>query len=662
MGNRASSRQFDDQQYQESFAHTTGREQRIRVHWEPFDVFAERVGNSKKSLTEEQIKQMWDASVGDPHCGAKKVAGLWCLPRFLGLIDDLVDNTMTSSGCSRSVKITDPQEVQSYGEESSKMMKTAQERVEQMFLAETGKLASSHNTLDEDVAEPYAPAITPLFPSTLSRDLKRKMAVEEREEQELMDSIALATAEAVQKESNNPQASPGGEGRKQKRSNTDDLRKVEVRQFCSNKAATARNQYEKQATLVTDSNKLLQELAVPPCAESDDAQEAERDFKAQRTDMFKLLTNALETLKGSLKECTDALTQQANTFCSLEQASEERQIEVQTEAKTVAKKFASSQALKNVTSAIGEAGKFIKLMEKKLTANTSRRSTQASSSEGAAKDKLGMDSLRSTKERLGSDFVKGVSADPAVVVRPVDAMAVLLNPEDAAKKAAKAIQSLEYYKKQSKWLRKHMDTRSLPQAMASIMHAKAADGVADQLRDIKCPDQFEEKVEFVGSEKGWGMEIFTKQFYIVTNNHCSVGCTPYSVGETKMLLDGEEFFLGLPADRCPGSGIAQKIAFLTKASVTDLDGLMQLDGSFRGVLNPGGILAVPAGSILMTVTGESGSEGLRWGFLGDVDADTKSRMERIIAGSQTAYEDLKDHEGLSNWLKYIKFHLRMASA
>ena len=61
----------------------------------------------------------------------------------------------------------------------------------------------------------------------------------------------------------------------------------------------------------------------------------------------------------------------------------------------------------------------------------------------------------------------------------------------------------------------------------------------------------------MGSEKSWGTEIFTDQFYVVTTNHCNVGCTPYVVGETKMMLDGEEFFLGLPADRCPGSSISQ---------------------------------------------------------------------------------------------------------
>ena len=84
----------------------------------------------------------------------------------------------------------------------------------------------------------------------------------------------------------------------------------------------------------------------------------------------------------------------------------------------------------------------------------------------------------------------------------------------------------------------------------------------------------------------------------------------------RVVLSGEETVVGINCKVCPGVGIPAKVAFLSGASVAQLDQLKEngAGGVFRVHLTQGSLLAVPPGFMCLSLAGADGSEGVRWGW------------------------------------------------
>ena len=94
-GRRSNSgaRLWEDSLFEESERTTAGHEERERIVWEPFDVWAPRTRfergidpkDDQQTLT---LKAEFARHLSNSDPGGKKVRGQWCLPHFVGLIED----------------------------------------------------------------------------------------------------------------------------------------------------------------------------------------------------------------------------------------------------------------------------------------------------------------------------------------------------------------------------------------------------------------------------------------------------------------------------------------------------------------------------------------------------------------------------------------------
>ena len=84
---------------------SVGQEERERIMWEPFDVWAPRIRlergiDPKDDSQTSVLKAEFARLLSNPEVGAKKVRSQWCLPRFVGLIEDCYSEVVHSNASS----------------------------------------------------------------------------------------------------------------------------------------------------------------------------------------------------------------------------------------------------------------------------------------------------------------------------------------------------------------------------------------------------------------------------------------------------------------------------------------------------------------------------------------------------------------------------------
>lgn len=93
-------RVWSDHQYNQWLERRTGEETRVRIRWQPFDVWSESL--LLRGKTEQECQALIEEKCADQSVGAKKVHGVWCVPKFMGVIQEVADSNMTVSSIART--------------------------------------------------------------------------------------------------------------------------------------------------------------------------------------------------------------------------------------------------------------------------------------------------------------------------------------------------------------------------------------------------------------------------------------------------------------------------------------------------------------------------------------------------------------------------------
>ena len=297
---------------------------------------------------------------------------------------------------------------------------------------------------------------------------------------------------------------------------------------------------------------------------------------------------------------------------------------------------------------------FITTINKQLAEVT--RSIGDGETDNKSGSAVGGVSLKHMKESLRDKFDYGVEKfDDKSNAVPLTELGVFLLQGRACDEAIDTLCEIPYYVKQSKWLKRHLTMNALKTVMSSILQPAAAKRVSELLATI-LPDGWNPKLTFVGNEKAWGNEIFDKQFFAACKDFLSSGTTAYGIGELRYIINGEETVAGLPLGVCPGGSIAQKVAFLSGASVSQFGTLLGVPGFFRAHLTKGSMLAVPAGYMVLNVSSDSqGSEGLRWGYWPAESSEAaRGKVIEVVESSMESYKEFRNHVGLKECVAFLK--------
>jgi hypothetical protein len=90
-----------------SFTGATGVEERIRTHFVPFDVYAQRLLQLHPDWNESKLEQEWFERLDNPHVRKRIINGEECVAMFEGLIVDEVRSHSSGATFSKSRTLQD---------------------------------------------------------------------------------------------------------------------------------------------------------------------------------------------------------------------------------------------------------------------------------------------------------------------------------------------------------------------------------------------------------------------------------------------------------------------------------------------------------------------------------------------------------------------------
>ena len=164
--------------------------------------------------------------------------------------------------------------------------------------------------------------------------------------------------------------------------------------------------------------------------------------------------------------------------------------------------------------------------------------------------------------------------------------------------------------------------------------------------------------------------VFGCQAFGQIEKFCNIGCNPFGISETRLLLDGAYLVAGVKVSEVPGTTLKNKIeSLLTGPGMERFVGLAQepLHGFMKVHDEVGTLVSTPENHIVLTCglfeeDGE-GASGIRWSYLRGTltKADIKSVGDTCNA-LVTIYPALADI-GYKDWTESLINHVApLASA
>jgi hypothetical protein len=99
---------FDDLVVEEETYHDVANEARLRVLWEPYGQFEDRMLMTRRCNTPAECQIEWRrVTTEDLNTVCKEFAGMLCIKRFVGGIEDVVDRTGTKLSAKRRKIVED---------------------------------------------------------------------------------------------------------------------------------------------------------------------------------------------------------------------------------------------------------------------------------------------------------------------------------------------------------------------------------------------------------------------------------------------------------------------------------------------------------------------------------------------------------------------------
>ena len=223
---RGQARIWDDYQVTSYEKNERSKEDRIRIHWQPFSEF--ETEKLLRGWEAGKIKAEWGRMTSDIQTGAKKVMGQWLIPVFKGMISDIVDSSMTGSSFQRTVSARDADHAAELRQEAEEVTTSAASEYQRVLDAQVGVLSEpSHRTNEQEVNERQEPVRSSALAQVVSCGLKRKLQREEQQQR--------ALEEAIDRHEQSQTDGDGSTPKKAKREATLDMQKLAFWQWVQTK-------------------------------------------------------------------------------------------------------------------------------------------------------------------------------------------------------------------------------------------------------------------------------------------------------------------------------------------------------------------------------------------------------------------------------------------
>ena len=105
-------------------------------------------------------------------------------------------------------------------------------------------------------------------------------------------------------------------------------------------------------------------------------------------------------------------------------------------------------------------------------------------------------------------------------------------------------------------------------------------------------------IKFVGAEKDWGLQLFENQMVRSLVDSCAL--VPYGIPEVQCMLKGKATIAAISLESAPGGSVSKKVDTLQFADGSKLTELREKHNLACISVTAGDIIALPAGSLVMT--------------------------------------------------------------
>jgi hypothetical protein len=118
--------------------------------------------------------------------------------------------------------------------------------------------------------------------------------------------------------------------------------------------------------------------------------------------------------------------------------------------------------------------------------------------------------------------------------------------------------------------------------------------------------------------------VWSMQHWMAEAQHVNCSVSPMGLADVRVLLGGEELLLGFRIVDVPGIELKHKMTALQQMDGDNLITLLGKCGWLRMHNKVGSTVVLPSGFICFSVSGNLGSEGVRWSFL-----DGRQDLQRV---------------------------------
>ena len=220
------------------------------------------------------------------------------------------------------------------------------------------------------------------------------------------------------------------------------------------------------------------------------------------------------------------------------------------------------------------------------------------------------------------------------------------------------IRTAAWYKKITTWIGNLIEEQHSSQAAIAIVIPAAVSQI-DKARKEVFPAGLLCDAELVGSERTWGKQLFEMQLTLAKPQAFTAGVTDYGIAEVRTCIEGQELYIGFPADCVPGNDLIDKVNMLHRLTMQQVQ---ECQSGFRCVLVPGKTLCIPAGYMFCSVAvSDKPTTSIRWGSLNVANHRCCLNALQIVKGMLQTTDGLSDDNVWVSWKDFLEQRCERAS-
>ena len=623
---RGQARVWDDYQVTSYEKNERGKEDRVRIHWQPFSVFES--DKLIRGWEPGKIKAEWDRITSDINTGAKKVMGEWVIPVFAGLISDMVDSSMTGSSFERRGAAHNADHAAELRHEAEEVSAAAALEYQRVQNAQVGELAAPSYTANEaDINERPEPVRSSALAQAISCGLKRKLQREEHQQKQMEEAIDRHEQSQTDGDGNTP---------KKKREATLDMQKLAVWQWVQTKKTSLETFLATQLRNLEDMEKELSNTIVMDLGSGELLSKARvEDSMKAALKRFKEKVNTFIEEKLA-RDLVDAIVDPVGIKPFKDAIAEAEQ------------QLKKDSSLNDFRDAYNASTKLVKDYNKSL--GKKNKNSGEPRSVGSA-PKLTLASLKACHQSLGAEFSKGFCNVPADLWKSTS----VCMSSDALQKGIQELADMGPFKKQYDWMSKHLAKEKVDACASGAATAAMEKSIAKTKKAI-IPENFTTQLGLVGSEKEWGAALFDPELGVNCKDSFSVTMVPYGLADVIMVVQGSALLCVVPAAVCPGTGIQEKVKYMENLGASALGELRQKPKVSMAQVCKGDVAAVPLNCLVAMAIGDSEWRHIRWGAWCHASGNEEANKAETLTAVESmmgAFDQLKTDRTWQAWSMYL---------